>query len=257
MIDDSHLMFHLFTKHFKINDKNKLTMETSQQKADLFVIALDGPAGSGKSTIAKQLSQMLKIEYIDSGAIYRTFTLYGINTFNGQCQGKEQKIAEHFKSHSDALKIEYENHTQKMILKGNDVSAKIRTPEVTLQIKHIANNIECRNLVNQIIRETAQKYSVVIDGRDIGTIVFPDTPFKFYLDANAEIRATRRAMEMKIPTSGDQFNTLLTDIKRRDQEDKTRKIGPLAIAKDAIVIDSSDLSIDQVLSKIKQHLGKL
>ncbi len=118
MIDDSHLMFHLFTKHVKINDKNTLTMETSQQKADLFVIALDGPAGSGKSTIAKQLSQMLKIEYIDSGAIYRTFTLYGINTFNGQCQGKEQKIAEHFKSHPDALKIEYENHTQKMILKG-------------------------------------------------------------------------------------------------------------------------------------------
>ncbi|MBT4286695.1 MAG: (d)CMP kinase [Deltaproteobacteria bacterium] len=232
-------------------------MESLHQKLDLFVIALDGPAGSGKSTIARQLSQMLKIEYIDSGAIYRTFTLFGIKTFNGQCQGNEQKIAKHFKFHSDVLKIEYKDHTQKMILMGDDVSAKIRTPEVTLQIKHIANNIECRELVNQTIRETARKYSVVIDGRDIGTIVFPDTPFKFYLDAKTEVRATRRALEMKIPTVGEQFNGLLTDIKRRDQEDITRTIGPLAIAKDATIIDTSELSIEQVLLEIKQHLSKL
>ena len=237
--------------------KNIPTMKSSQQKPDLFVVALDGPAGSGKSTIAKQLSQMLKIEYIDSGAIYRTFTLFGLNNFNGQCQGNEQKIVDHFKSHSEALKIEYQNHTQKMILMDEDVSSKIRTPEVTEQIKHIANDIDCRNLVNETMRATAQKYAVVIDGRDIGTIVFPKTPYKFYLDAKAEIRATRRALEMNIPTSGGQFESLLQDIKKRDQEDMSRKIGPLAIADDAIVIDTSLMNIEAVLKNLKQHLSNL
>lgn len=232
-------------------------MKALQKKPDLFVIAIDGPAGSGKSTIAKQLSQMLKIEYIDSGAIYRTFTLFGLNNFNGQCQGNEQKIVDHFKAHPDALKIEYQNHTQKMILMNEDVSAKIRTPEVTSQIKHIANNINCRNLVNETIRTIAQKYAVVIDGRDIGTIVFPDTPHKFYLDAKAEIRATRRALEMNLPTSGEQFISLLKDIKKRDQEDMSREIGSLAIADDAIVIDTSLLSIEAVLENLKQHLRNL
>lgn len=231
-------------------------MEISKQQSAKFIIALDGPAGSGKSTIAKQLSQELKIEYIDSGAIYRTFTLFGLNRFDGNCEGNELKVAAHFKEFPEDLKIEYDNHTQKMILLGEDVSQKIRTPEVTRQIKYIANNIECRNLVNKTMRATAEKYSVVIDGRDIGTIVFPDTKNKFYLDAKAEIRATRRALEMEIPTSGGKFESLLSDIKKRDQEDMSREIGPLAIAKDAVIVDTSNLSIKMVLEEINKHLGK-
>ena len=218
------------------------------------IIALDGPAGSGKSTIAKRLSQRLGIKYIDSGAIYRALALFGMWQFGGNCVGHEKEIAAFFEKHPQYLKITYENYSQRMILKGIDVSAEIRTPEVTQQVRHIADNLECRELANHILRSVSGEYSFVIDGRDIGTVVFPNTPFKFYLDAKPEVRAARRAKDFNLPAEGETFLALLQSIQTRDAEDMAREIGPLAIAADAITIDTSNLDIDQVVDTILKKM---
>ncbi|MBU3914483.1 (d)CMP kinase [bacterium] len=219
------------------------------------IIAIDGPAGSGKSTIAKQLAQKLKIEYIDSGAIYRTLTLHYMNLFNNECADHTQEISDLVKKDSDEISIEYENHTQIMKLKNKNVSKQIRNPNVTRQVKYIADNPDCREIVNQKIRHLAENYSVIIDGRDIGTKVFPETDYKFYLDALPEIRAKRRALETGVPVSGKEFETLRGDIIQRDKNDMNREIAPLCKASDAHLIDTSELNIEEVvdivLTKVK------
>ncbi|MBU2515446.1 (d)CMP kinase [bacterium] len=221
------------------------------------IIAIDGPAGSGKSTIAKLLAKKLNTEYIDSGAIYRTITLFGIQTFAEGCEGNESRIFELLKDNPETIKISYEDHTQIMWLNNENVSQKIRDPKVTVQVKYIADHQNCRELVNQSIRKTAEKYSVVIDGRDIGTIVFPKTPYKFYLDAKPVIRAERRAKEYSIPLDSPGFEQLVKSINTRDKEDKERKIAPLRKASDALLIDTSGLDIEGVLKEILPHIQPL
>ncbi len=221
------------------------------------IIALDGPAGSGKSTIARILSQKIKVEYIDSGAIYRTLTLFGMRNNENKCSGYELKIADYFSKNKDQLTITYENHTQMMWLHGENVSSLIRDPELTKQIRYVADHVGCREFVNQKMRSLADQYSFVIDGRDIGTVVFPDTPYKFFLNATAEIRARRRAKEMSLPLEGEKYNALLQDIIDRDETDRGRVIAPLKKADDAIEIDTSPLTIDEVVSLVKYHIGAL
>lgn len=219
------------------------------------VIAIDGPAGSGKSTVAKLLAEKLTIEYIDSGAIYRTFALFGMQTYTKGCAGNEEQIFDFFKNNPEKIKISYENHTQVMWLKDQDVSQLIRDPKVTAQVKYIADSQNCRDLVNQSIRNIAEKYSVVIDGRDIGTIVFPDAPHKFYLDAKPVVRAERRAKDLNIPLASPEFDRLLQTINTRDKNDMERSIAPLQRASDAVYIDTSQLNIEKVLSTILFHLN--
>ncbi len=221
------------------------------------IVAIDGPAGSGKSTVAKFLAQELNIEYIDSGAIYRTFTLYGMQTFNGTCAGHEEQIAAAVKNNTDLISISYENHTQIMWLEGKQVLEKLRKPELTAQVKYIAGCPQCRELVNDKIRNISRSYAVVIDGRDIGTIVFPDTPYKFYLDAKPMVRAKRRAIDLNISQEGADFENLLNSINQRDKTDMEREIAPLKIADDAVLVDTSDLSIEQVMSVILGHFERI
>lgn len=218
------------------------------------IIALDGPAGSGKSTVAKALSKELDIEYIDSGAIYRTLTLFGMKQFEKSCEGHEEEIADVFEKDSGKLKIIYEDHSQKMILDGEDVSVQIRTLEVTRQVKYIANNVRCRNFANETMRRTGKAYPVVIDGRDIGTVVFPDTKLKFYLDADPAIRARRRALELNMPLEGAEFDQLLAEIIKRDSEDMARSIGPLKKADDAIVIETGNYDAAEVTKQVKEKV---
>jgi cytidylate kinase len=215
------------------------------------IIALDGPAGSGKSTIARILSQQLQIEYIDSGAIYRTLTLYGMRNNGGNCSGYETEVADYFTKNQDQFNLTYEQHTQVMWLGGEDVSQAIRDPALTKQIRYIADHKECREIVNNKMRSLADRYSFVIDGRDIGTVVFPDTPHKFFLNATVEIRATRRAKELSIPLQGRAYQQLLQDISERDRTDRNRAIAPLIKATDAFEIDTSYLSIEEVVSAIR------
>ncbi len=219
------------------------------------VIALDGPAGSGKSTVAKYLSKELKFEYIDSGAIYRTLTFYGLQYLGTGCLGREEEIAGWFSKNPDQMSITYEDHTQIMWLKGNDISGQIRSPEVTREVRFVSDSPSCREIVNQKMRDLAEKYDVVIDGRDIGTKVFPQTRYKFYLDGKPEIRVARRAKEMNIPLQGEAFDQLLNDLLDRDASDMAREIAPLCQAEDAILIDTSDLTVNEVVETIKTHLG--
>lgn len=221
------------------------------------VIAIDGPAGSGKSTIARLLAEELNIEYIDSGAIYRTLTLFGMREFKGDCQGQEDRIAEYFAEHPEQIIITYQDHTQTMWLGNEDVSKKIRAPEVTGQVRYIADNPRCRSIVNDRIRKTAEAYSVVIDGRDIGTIVFPDTPFKFYLDARPETRAERRAGDLNIPLKSAEFEKLLETINQRDRQDRQREIAPLRKAPDAYFLDTTELSVGEVLDVILERIQSI
>ncbi len=221
------------------------------------IIAIDGPAGSGKSTIAKHLAQKLRIEYIDSGAIYRTLTLYCMNSFNDNCADHIQEISDCIRKGSDKINIEYEYHTQIMKLESKNVSEQIRNQNVTRQVKYIADNQNCREIVNQKIRDLAKNYSVIIDGRDIGTKVFPETKYKFYLDALPEIRATRRALETDISLDGKEFETLLEDIKQRDKNDMNRKIAPLCQASDAHLIDTSELNIEEVVNAVLAKVKRI
>lgn len=221
---------------------------------DSIIIAIDGPAGSGKSTVAKNLAQQLKIEYLDSGAIYRTLTFYGLQTFD-RVEGNEDQIATYFIDHPERLKISYDNLAQTMWLSGKNVSNDIRTPAVTNQLKFVPDNPKCRQVVNDIMRDLALRYSIVIDGRDIGTIVFPDTPYKFYLDANQVTRTRRRALEMGIPIEGEAFDNLLLSIQKRDQTDMAREIAPLKKADDATYIDTTNLTVTEVISTIREKLG--
>ncbi|MDX2469099.1 MAG: (d)CMP kinase [SAR324 cluster bacterium] len=222
-------------------------------KKKKIVVALDGPAGSGKSTIAKFLAQDLGLDYIDSGALYRSLAYYGLTHFD-LVESKEDQIATHFEKNPEDLKIIYENHHQVVIFQGAKLEVEIRTPEVTKQVRYVANHSGCRDIVNQKMRDAAKHYSLVVDGRDIGTVVFPKSNNKFYLDADPVIRATRRAKETDVPLVGPKFDQLVADIIDRDQSDMRRSLAPLKKGKDATVIDTSDLTIDQVVSKIKEKL---
>lgn len=220
------------------------------------VIALDGPAGSGKSTVARELSKALGFEYLDSGAIYRTLTLYGLRHLGSTCQGREAEIANRFETHPDRIAVTYQDHQQVMWLEDEDVSQSIRSPEVTREVRYVSDNAACRAIVNAKMRRLAEQVPVVIDGRDIGTKVFPDTPHKFYLDARPEIRAKRRALESGVPTSGEAFEKLLADIQERDAGDMARTIAPLRQAEDAVSIDTSEMNVEAVVSAIRTHLKR-
>ena len=213
------------------------------------IIAIDGPAGSGKSTVAKIVATKLGFEYIDSGAIYRSITLLGVREFEN-LDNKAKDVAVILKEDEDLIKIVYENSFQKMYLGEEDVSEIIRKPEITKQVRHIANCDSCRNYVNQKMRDLAETYSIVIDGRDIGTVVFPEAHNKFYLDASCEIRAKRRAVDLNIEIGTESYENLLKEIQIRDEGDMKREIAPLIKADDAVVVDTSDLNIDQVVTKL-------
>ena len=219
------------------------------------IVAIDGPAGSGKSTIARLVSIFLDFEYVDSGAIYRTITLYGMDTYQGSCRGHEQEIADHFFQHPNQIDITYQDHVQMMWLNGENVTQAIREPAVNKQLKYIPDHSGCRDFVNRMMRDIARRFSVVIEGRDIGTQVFPKADYKFYLDAQPEIRAIRRAKEMNVPLEGVEFEALLQEIKMRDYNDKSRKIAPLQKAEDSIEVDTSDMSVKEVVQIMLGHMG--
>lgn len=217
------------------------------------IITLDGPAGSGKSTIARMLAQRLGIEYIDSGALYRSMALYAIEHF-GQAQGAEAQTARRFAERPEMLDVRYEAHAQVVRLEGRDVTEAIRKPEVTAQTRYIAGHGACRDYVNHLMRRIARGYSVVVDGRDIGSVVFAESKNKFYLDADPKIRARRRALETDRPTEGPEFEALVQEIVERDRSDMEREIAPLTCPADALRIDTTGLSVEEVLKAVQNRL---
>ncbi|MDH5656123.1 MAG: (d)CMP kinase [Spirochaetia bacterium] len=222
------------------------------------IISIDGPAGSGKSTIAKQLAQKLGFIHADSGAIYRTLTRALMDQL-GPGQDPEdfgKRIGNLSESDIQNLKIEIgiENGIQVNRINGNDAGESIRTPEVTSRIKFIADTMLCREEVNRLLRQFSLKTDLVADGRDIGSVVFPETPYKFFLEASIEIRAERRKKDFIKQGNEIPLAEIIKDIQKRDEEDRNRPVGALICPKDAILIDTSTMSTEVVLGCLMSEM---
>ncbi len=203
-----------------------------------YVIAIDGPSGTGKSTTAKEIASQLHIGYLDTGAMYRAYTLYFLENNYDVTEELASKVIQD-------INIELSNG--KCFLNDNDVSKKIRSSEVTHNVSKVASlKIVRENCVKQQ-REIGEKGKWVVEGRDIGTNVFPKAKYKFFLTASPEVRAKRRWLQNG---KKDNFEKLVEEIKRRDYIDSTRELNPLKKAENAIEIDTSDMTFDEVVKYI-------
>jgi cytidylate kinase len=216
-----------------------------------FSIAIDGPAGAGKSTIAKLISKRLGIIYLDTGAMYRAVALKAIR------QGIDTKSRENLSRLIDNVNIEihYFENEQRIFLDGEDVSDKIRTPEVSIGASDVSAMPEVRLKMTALQREIASKNSVVMDGRDIGTYVLPNADYKFFLTASFEERARRRYLEqIGKGATGVTPEDIKSDIEYRDKNDSERAFAPLKKAGDAIMLDTTNMMVEEVANKILSHI---
>ncbi|MDD7766100.1 MULTISPECIES: (d)CMP kinase [Anaerococcus] len=203
-----------------------------------FIIALDGPSGSGKSTIANILAKKLKISYLNTGSMYRAVTLFFL----------ENNIEKSDKIDIDLLrKINIDIKEDKVFLNEKDVSDKIRNKEVTENVSWVSSISLVRKYLVDMQRKISQNKSIILDGRDIGTVVFPNAKYKFFLVASSEVRAKRRYEQNEIDKP---LEEIQKDIEKRDYLDSHREISPLKKAEDAIEIDSSNLTIDETIEEI-------
>lgn len=206
------------------------------------IVAIDGPAGSGKGTVAKILSEKCNLLYIDTGAMYRAVAYKmlkeGINI------SEENKIAELARN----SKIEFIDG--KTYLDGNDISNEIRTMEVTKIVSPVSSNVELREILVDLQRKMASNNNVIMEGRDITTVVFPNATYKFYLDADVEERANRRYKENKEKGIDSSFEEILENIKKRDYNDMHKEVGALTRTEDSHYIDSTNMTIDEVVEKM-------
>ena len=213
-----------------------------------YSIAIDGPAGAGKSTIAKRLAAELGYRYVDTGAIYRTvayfFDLWGI----------APKDIDGITRYIDELtvNIEYdEDGLQHMIMNGMDVTDSIRTQEIGQKASLVSAHAIVRDAMMDMQRSVAEEYDVIMDGRDIGTVVLPKATVKIFLTASAEVRARRRTEELLARGQKADFNKVLKEIQQRDYQDTHREVAPLKLARDSIKVDTSEMDIDQVVDHIR------
>ena len=213
-------------------------------------IAIDGPAGSGKSTVAKLLANDCHILYLDTGAMYRACALAALRA--GIDVADEVQVCELMRDL--ALSVVYRDGVQHTLLGDEDVSALLRSPEISMAASTISRHPSVRLKMVEKQREIAGKMSCVLDGRDIGTFVLPDADFKFYLTASPEVRAKRRYDEMVARGEQVDFEALKRDIAARDEQDSTRALAPLKKADDAILIDTSDMTVDEVLDTLKRKM---
>ena len=218
-----------------------------------YSIAIDGPAGAGKSTIAKRLAAELGYHYVDTGAIYRTvayfFDLWGV----------APKDIDGINRYIDELNIaiEYdEDGLQHMIMNGIDVTGDIRTQDIAQKASLVSAHSVVRDMLLDMQRDVAKQYNVIMDGRDIGTVVLPKADVKIFLTASPEVRAKRRTDELVAKGQKADYNKVLQEIKQRDYQDTHRPVAPLKMARDSIKVDTSEMDIDQVLEAIKKIIGE-
>lgn len=209
-------------------------------------IAIDGPAGSGKSTISKIIAKKFDILYLDTGAMYRACALACVRASIDCRDGKSVK---ELINHAQ-INVNYKDGAQVTLLNGEDVSEKIRYPEISMLASTVSAHEHVRAGMVELQRQIASDNSCVLDGRDIGTNVLPNAGFKYFLTASAEVRAKRRLLENTQKGINQTYNEVLNDIKTRDEQDRTRRIAPLVKAVDAIEIDTSEMSIDEVAELI-------
>lgn len=215
-------------------------------------IAIDGPAGAGKSTIAKRAAKQLGFIYVDTGAMYRAMALYLLRK---GIDRTDEKAIEASCLDMD-ISLQYENGEQKVLLNGEDVSGLIRTEEVSSMTSAISVYAPVRQKLLELQRELAQTKNVIMDGRDIGTCVLPNAQTKIYLTASSHVRAVRRFKELQEKGQMCNLEEIEQDIIERDHRDMNRDIAPLKQAEDAVFLDSSDMTIDQVVDAIIKEAAK-
>lgn len=212
----------------------------------VYNVAIDGPAGAGKSTIAKMAAKKLGFVYVDTGAMYRALALHFIRL------GIEPKEQEKIEKELPALDITltHQGGEQVVLLDGENVNDFIRTQEVGSMASSISPLPAVREKLLFLQRELAKRTSVIMDGRDIGTIVLPDADIKIYLTADAKVRAKRRCLELEAKGEACDAQEILREIIARDEQDMTRKVSPLKKAKDAVVLDASELTAEEVTERL-------
>ena len=216
--------------------------------AKKYSIAIDGPAGAGKSTIAKKLAAELGYHYVDTGAIYRTVAYFM------DLLGVSPKDVDGVERYIDELTIgiEYdEDGKQHMIMNGMDVTDEIRTQEISQKASLVSAHAVVREVLLDMQRDIAKAHNVIMDGRDIGTVVLPKATVKIFLTASPEVRAKRRCDELVAKGQKAKYETILKEIQQRDYQDTHREIAPLKMARDSIKVDTSDMDIDQVVAHIR------
>ncbi len=220
-------------------------------------IAIDGPAGAGKSTIAKRLAKELGFIYVDTGAIYRTVA-YFFDTW-----GVSPKDVDAIERYIDELNIDIwydDDGLQHMYMNNIDVTEDIRSQEISQKASLVSAHAVVRDMLLDMQRDVAKEYDVVMDGRDIGTVVLPRATVKIFLTADPAVRARRRTDELIAKGKKANFDTILKEIQQRDYQDTHREIAPLKMSRDSIKVDTSDMDIDQVVEAIKgiveQKTGK-
>ena len=214
-------------------------------------IAIDGPAGAGKSTVAKLISEKLGVNYLDTGAMYRSIAYALIN------KGIDPEDADAVKNHLDEVDIEvkYIKRVQHMYLDGKDISKLIRTNEISMGASNVSKIPEVRLKLIEMQQEIARNYDIVMDGRDICTYVLPDADHKFYITASVDERARRRFKELP-EGSNLTFEEIREDIIKRDKNDSEREFMPLKQAEDAVLVDTTDMNIDEVIDYVLKEIGK-
>ena len=217
-----------------------------------FILAIDGPAGSGKGTLAKEISRLTDLINIDTGATYRCVTLAAIQ------KGYTLEDSEKIVALLDEIDIRLEkiDGEDKFFLNGEDVSKKIREKEVTQMVSYVSGITEVRIKMAEFQRKLAEGKNVVMEGRDIGTYVFPNADLKIYLDASIEIRAKRRLEQNKEKNIEMTYEEIFENIKKRDYNDMHKEIGALKKAEDAIVIDCSEMSVEKMVQDVLEIINE-
>ncbi|MBN2105838.1 MAG: (d)CMP kinase [Deltaproteobacteria bacterium] len=215
------------------------------------IITIDGPVGSGKSTIGRLLAKKLGYVYLDTGAMYRVIALESRE--RGIAAGDEQALA----ALSGTIDIQFKQTEDRQLVfsSGRDVTDAIRTPDISMLASRISALGSVRSALVGLQRQIGCHGGIVIDGRDAGTVIFPHARFKFYLDATVEIRAQRRYKEFIEKKINIDYNSLFLDIQKRDHDDSTRSIAPLKPAPDAAIIDTTEMTLEDVLEAIVTHIA--
>jgi cytidylate kinase len=211
-------------------------------------VAVDGPAGAGKSSIAKAVAEEIGFIYVDTGALYRSVALYALEND----LDNDSLIASLYKIN---IRLEFINGSQHVILNEDDVSDKIRTSDVSMNASKVSALPEVRKYLFDLQKKIAAENNIIMDGRDIGTVVLPDADLKVFLTASAEERAKRRFLEVR--DSNITYEKVLEEIKQRDYNDMHRDISPLRQADDAVLLDTTGMTIDEVKNKLKAMIAEI
>ena len=212
-------------------------------------IAIDGPAGAGKSTIARRLAKELGFYYVDTGAIYRTVA-YFLDLW-----GVSPKDVDGVRRYIDELTVEIcydEDGVQHMIMNGMDVTDDIRTQDISQKASLVSAHAEVRDMLLDMQRDVAKQHNVIMDGRDIGSVVLPKADVKIFLTASAKVRAKRRTEELLAKGQKANYNQILKEIQQRDYQDTHREVAPLKMCRDSVKVDTSELDIEGVVAEIRR-----